>query len=177
MLIIPSRLTKDDHNPSPWTVCHCILQFLIFEDWWVNLHSGASSYMYWSVAYAGCFCHFWVQGILITFTIRTSTPRRRWASGKASQMSSLLPTSLSVTPSSRHHIQSSISWVAAKDWVAPLDPWGCPGPLAFIFFSMMASAIAQQPSCTIFIVASTCTVFLTQLTGLFKLTSTFHALL
>ena len=62
--------------------------------------------------------------------------------------------------------------VAAEDWVALLSPWGHPGPLAFIFFSMMASAIAQWPSCMVFTVTSTCTVLPAQLTGPLKPSST-----
>ena len=61
-------------------------------------------------------------------------------------MSSVLPTSFSDAPSSRPHIQSSTLWAAAEDWVAPLNPWGFTGPLAFIFYSIRASTIAEWPS-------------------------------
>ena len=50
--------------------------------------------------------------------------------------------------------------------------WGCPGSLALVLFSRTASAMAQQPSCTVFTVASTCTVLLAQLTGPVKLNLT-----
>ena len=54
--------------------------------------------------------------------------------------------------------------------MALLDPQGNPGPLAFIFL-LMASAIAQQPSCMVFAVTYTCAVLLAQLTGPLELSS------
>ena len=50
--------------------------------------------------------------------------------------------------------------------MALLDSHGCPGPLALVFFSMTVSAIAQQPSFSVFVVTSTCAVLLAQLTGI-----------
>ena len=91
--------------------------------------------------------------------------------------SPVLVTSPSDTPPSRPHIQSSTLQAPAKDWTAHPDPQGHPTPLAFIFFSMTASAIAQQPSWTVSTDASTCTVLLAQLTGPVKLNPTSLALL
>ena len=84
------------------------------------------------------------------------------------QVSSVLLTSPSDTPSSRPCIQSStLGW--AEDWVALPNPQGCPGPLSFIFISMAVSTIAWLPFCTIFAVTSTCVFLLAQLTGPVKL--------
>ena len=54
----------------------------------------------------------------------------------------------------------------------PSNPQGHPGPLAFIFFSMVASVIALQPSYTVLMVTSTCGVLPDQLTGPLKPSST-----
>ena len=74
------------------------------------------------------------------------------------QTSPVLLTSLSDAPSSRHCIQSSTLQVPNEDWIALSDPWGCPSSLAFVFFSMTASATVQGPSCIIFAVTSICVV-------------------
>ena len=67
-------------------------------------------------------------------------------------------TSPSDAPSSRPYIKLSTLQALAEDWMALPNPQGHPGPLAFIFFSMMALAIAQWPSSTVFVVSSTCNV-------------------
>ena len=85
----------------------------------------------------------------------------------------LFLTSQSDAPLSRPHIQSSTlqTCQSRTGWLS-LIPQGCPDPQAFIFFSVTASEIAQQPSCTVFAVASTCEVLPAQLTGPLKLNST-----
>ena len=81
----------------------------------------------------------------------------------------VLLTSQSDTPSSRPHIQSSTLQVPAEDCMALPDPWGGLVPLAFVFFSITASTIAQQASCTVLTVTYNCTVLPAQLTGPVKL--------
>ena len=93
-------------------------------------------------------------------------PTMHWAQESPVLLTFQLDASLS-----RPHIQSSTLQVPAEDWMAFPDPWGHPSPLAFIFFSMAASAIALRPSCTIFAVTSTCAILLAQLTGPVKLNS------
>ena len=88
----------------------------------------------------------------------------------------VLLTSPSDAPLSRCHIQSSTLQAPAEGWMALHDPWGHTGPLAFILLSMTVSAIAQQPSYTVFTVTSTCIVLLAQLTGPVKLNPTSLAL-
>ena len=190
MLIIQSRLMKDGHILLPWVLCYHILGFLIFEGWQVDLHSEIPSCMCQSVATPRCSCHFSVHRSLIASAIRTPIQRSVWATGKHLGIPSVpchlcclplpptcqawvlphlcmwawtlsfLPTSLLNTPWSQSYIQSLTLQAVAEGWVAPLDPWGCPGPLAFIFFSMMASTIAWEPACMVLMVASTCTVIL-----------------
>ena len=75
------------------------------------------------------------------------------------------------------HPVIDITWWQLRGQVALLNPWGHPGPLAFIFFSMMVSAIAWQVSYTVFTVTATCAVLLTQLTGLLKQSSMSFAFL
>ena len=72
--------------------------------------------------------------------------------------SPVLLTSPSDAPLFRPCIQLLMLQVAVEHQMALLEPWSCPGPLALVFFSMTASAIAWQPSCKVFVVTSTCTV-------------------
>ena len=184
----PNQIDENGHIPLSCVVGYYILGSLIFKDWQVDLHSETSSCMCWSH-------HHQVQRTLIASLIRTPTPRRRCASSEASRIlwCSLSPTSSTISTSMpnvsatllifvRANIISSshpsIRWsvvqashpvanITGGSWglVALFDPQGCPCPLAFVFFSMMASAIAQWPSCTVFSVPSTWVVLPAQLTG------------
>ena len=181
----PNWSPKDGHIPSPWVVSYQFLHLLIIRDWQIYLYSDTSSCMCWSVTVAGWSHHHNLQRASITPSIRTPSeegeplgeplailgalchwchlphPMTCWA-----WESLVLLTSPSDAPSSRSHIQSSMLQVPAKDQMALPDPRG---PLAFIFFSMTASAIAWWAFGTVFTVASTSTVLPAQLTDPDKL--------
>ena len=178
MLVIPTWLMKNSHIPQPWVVSYSILHLSILKDGQVDLHAKALSHMCWSVTVARCFCYCQMHRALITSSIRTLTPQRGWASWRTcknpwcslslvSSTASNNVLSMGVTspshppldaPSSRPCIQSSLLQEPAKDWMAFPDLQGHPSSLAFIFFSITASTIAQRPSHTAFAVTSTCAI-------------------
>ena len=138
-----------------------------------------------------CWHHYKMHLALIPHSIRTSISGRGWDYQRTSWNhwcpchhhhlpcpmtwwvgELLILTSPSDTPSSIHCIQSSTLEVPAEDWAAFLIPLGHPGPLAFDFFSITASAIAQKPSWTVLTVASTYAGHLAQLTECVKLNLT-----
>ena len=206
MLIIPSRSTEDGHISSPWVVCYGILGFLIFKvgkctftqgplptctDLFLPLEApiivecrelqlhlqsklpplkeSESPEKHLGIPGVPCCLHClpppptcWARALPHSYL---------WV-----QTSSVLPTFLLDAPLPRPQIQSLTLQVVAKDRWALLDPQVCPNPLAFVFFSMMASAIARWPYCMVLMVTSTCAVLLAQLTGPLKLSSMFCAL-
>ena len=66
-------------------------------------------------------------------------------------------------------LEVSLYWY---DIITFVIPWECPGPLALVLFSTTASMIAQQPTCTVFTVASTWVALPVQLMGPMKLNPT-----
>ena len=85
MLIIPSRLTKNGHIRSPWVVGYCILGFLIFKDWWVDLHLG-------DLFLHAMICSYcWMLSSLSSaenfdcLLNQNSHPQKSWASREASR--------------------------------------------------------------------------------------------
>ena len=99
---------------------------------------------------------------------------------------SLLPISMNVINSPhlliRHSLVQALHPITdvtgrAEGQVDVLYPGGCPGFLAFVFFSKMASTIALWPSCTVCTVASTWAVLPAQVRGPLRPSSTSCAFL
>ena len=189
--MIPTWLRKNGHVPSPWVVSYSILCLPISNDWQVDLLSMAPSQTCWSVTVDGCPHHCQGHRALITASIRTPPKEDEppgvhlgiigalchWHHLPCPMMhqawaSLVLLTSPWNPPSSRPHIQSSTVQVPAKGQMALPDPQGYPSCLTFVFFSLTLSTIAWQPSCTVFAVASACTLLQSQLTGPAKLNPT-----
>ena len=78
--------------------------------------------------------------------------------------------------SSTPHIHSLILYAVAGVFITFIVPQGHAGPLAFVLFSTTASAMAQWPFCTVFMVTSTYAVLPPQLMGPVKLNPTSLAL-
>ena len=74
--------------------------------------------------------------------------------------------------SSIPYIHSSMSYAVVGVLITFIFLWGCPGPLALVLFSTTAFAVAQQPSCTAFMVISTWAILPAQLMGTIKLNLT-----
>ena len=143
--------------------------------------------MCWSATVARCSHHCQLCGALITSSIRTPTPWREWAFGRTSMnpWCSLFPVSSTTSNGTSNAGVTVPSHL--PHWMLPHPGltsnhlhYRCQlrpsltlrGPLGFIFFYMTVSAIAQQPSCTVFAVASTCAVLPAQLAGPVKLNPT-----
>ena len=196
MLIVPTWPMKNGHVMPPGVVGYSILCLFILKDGLIDLHPKAPSQTHWSVSAAICSHHCEVWKALMTSSIGTPTTWREWASGRTSRNAWCSLSLASSTTSSwasitvitgpshlpiRHSlIQASppINYITGASQGSDASTWplGHPGPLAFIFFSITASAIAGWPSCTIFAVASTCAVLLAQLIGPVKLNPAFFAL-
>ena len=86
-------------------------------------------------------------------------------------MSPFLTSTLAAS-SSKPCIHSSMLYVTVGAQVAFIILWGCPGSLASVLFSTTASAVAQQPSCMVFTITSTCAILKVQLTEPVKLNLT-----
>ena len=78
--------------------------------------------MCWSVAPTGCSCHCWVQVTLVTFTIRTSTPRREWTSGKASRNSRYSLSLLLSATSNTLHVRTTLLIVVSANVICSAHP-------------------------------------------------------
>ena len=201
MLVILTWAAENSYTPPPWVVRYIIFGFYVLEDQQVDLHPKIPSWPHWSVTFSGHFHHGWLLGSLLSSPVRTPTPRRWWATRRASRKSW---SSLSSTPSttltsmltmiffhsslqlpmspflastsgassSRPHIHSSMLYAAAGAQVVFVIPWGILAPLTLVFFSTTASTIAWQPSCMVFRVTSIWAILSAQLTVPVKLNLT-----
>ena len=182
-------------------VSYIIFSLFILEDWQIDLHPKTPSWPHWSVTFSWHCQHGWLLRTLITSPIGTPTPEEGeppevslgncglpcllhcllpqpafWEqaflhSGPWLISSPFLISTLGGS-SSKPCIHSSMLYAVAGVLITFVILQGCTGLLALVLFSTTASAMAQQPSCTVFMVASTWAVLLAQLMGPVKLNPT-----
>ena len=90
-------------------------------------------------------------------------------------LSSSFLTSALEASSSKPCIHSLMLYAAVGVQFVFNVPWGHLGPLTLVLFSVMATVMAEWPSCTVFTIVSTWASLLAQLTGSPKWNPTFLA--
>ena len=182
MVVIPTRVVEHGHIPMPWAVDHCVFGLFVLKGGKINLYPEASSSPPWSATLLRNPLLVWMLWTLFTLSIQTVSSCRGWASWRfhKNPWASLppMPSSTLAAPlwldalliSSTAHI-IILFWLPIGGSLQALHPllniigcsWslgclafpcGCPGLLAFIFFSTTALMVAWQPSCTVFLKAS-----------------------
>ena len=185
-------------------VSDSIFGLFILEDWKIDLHSQTSSCPCCSVTFSRSSPHSQLMGTPNVSSI--GTPPEEGDPPKVSLSNCGVPcllchllslltcwewvflhsvpqlltsqslTSTSEASSSKPCIHPWMLYAVAGVWFVFVVPWGCPGLLAIVLFSMMASAIAWKLSCTVLTVVSTWSSLPAQFTGLAKWNPTSIAL-